>query len=189
VSIDVFDLERSPMLLQEAQGPPLEWLEGLRQRVRAADAVLFAVPEYGHSITRVLDQLIISAAQSPDANAWSGKPVALMGASARYFERALAQHQLKALLTANEMLPIVHPEVLICNAHLAFDRQGGLKSRPARAQLRALVESLSAVVRQCKLDVAPAGSYDTATSPPRSQANSFGSASPTSLSSSRKSAI
>jgi chromate reductase len=189
VSIDVFDLERIPMLLQEAQGPPLDWLEGLRQRVRAADAVLFAVPEYGHSITRVLDQIIISAAPSPNANAWSGKPVALMGASARYFEKALAQHQLKALLTAYDMLPIDHPEVLICNAHLAFDRQGGLKSRTARAQVRALIDGLTAVVRRRKPDATPAGYVDTPVALPRSHANSFGSASPTRLSSSRKSAI
>jgi chromate reductase len=46
--------------------------------VAAADAVLFAAPEYNYSVSGALKNAVDWASRSP--NAWDGKPCAVMGA-------------------------------------------------------------------------------------------------------------
>src|SRR5262249_13016208 len=80
-TIDVFDLDGIPGFNQDdEQTPPPTVLE-LKRRIRAANAVLIATPEYNYSVPGVLKNAIDWASRPYGDSAWSGKPVAIMGAS------------------------------------------------------------------------------------------------------------
>src|SRR5215469_113162 len=57
--------------------PPVE---ALRNRIQAADALLFVTPEYNYSVPGVLKNAIDWASRPP-ARVFDGKPAAIMGAS------------------------------------------------------------------------------------------------------------
>ena len=80
-SLDIFELEGIPVYNQDLDKQPPARVVELKARVRAADAILFATPEYNYSIPGVLKNAIDWASRPYGDSAWQGKPVAVMGAS------------------------------------------------------------------------------------------------------------
>jgi chromate reductase len=79
--LDIFALDGIPGFSQdEEQNPPATVVE-LKKRIREADAILIATPEYNYSIPGVLKNAIDWASRPYGDSAWNGKPVAIMGAS------------------------------------------------------------------------------------------------------------
>src|SRR3974390_138502 len=60
--------------------PPAEWT-AFRERIRAADAVLFVTPEYNRSVPAPLKNAIDVGSRPYGKSAWSGKPGAVVSAS------------------------------------------------------------------------------------------------------------
>ena len=65
---------------EETATPPAAW-QTFRDRVRRADAILFATPEYNHGVPGVLKNAIDWLSRPPRASALDGKVAAIMGAS------------------------------------------------------------------------------------------------------------
>lgn len=65
-----------------------------KQKIKAADAILIASPEYNYSIPGVLKNAIDWASRPVGDNSWDGKPVAVMSASIGMLAGARAQYHL-----------------------------------------------------------------------------------------------
>ena len=88
----------------------------LKRQIRAADAVILAVPEYLYGVTAVMNDIIDCAAQPAQPaqdNALIGKPVAVIGVSSSRRSAAHAQEHLRLKLHSLGMLPVDQPEVLV----------------------------------------------------------------------------
>jgi chromate reductase len=72
----------------------------LRERIGAADAVLFATPEYNHSIPGALKNALDWVSRPVDTNTMRNKPVAVIGASTGMFGAVWAQAELRKVLGA-----------------------------------------------------------------------------------------
>ncbi|MGH8697852.1 MAG: NADPH-dependent FMN reductase, partial [Burkholderiales bacterium] len=83
-------------------------------------------------------------------SAWSGKPVAVMGASVGLFGTARAQYHLRQTFVFLNMFPVNQPEVMIGNAGKAFDAQGKLIDETSQKLIRQLLENLANWARQLK---------------------------------------
>src|ERR1035438_4313082 len=81
VALDVFDLLGIPPYNQDDEAQPPVIVTEFKARIRAADAILFATPEYNYSIPGALKNAIDWASRPYGDNAWAGKPAAIMGAS------------------------------------------------------------------------------------------------------------
>src|SRR3954451_13976008 len=126
VTLDSFELDGIPGLSEdEEKNPPAKIVE-LKQRIRAADAILFVTPEYNYSIPGVLKNAIDWASRPYGDSAWLGKPAAIMGASIGALGTARAQYHLRQVFVFLNMFPINQPEVMIGNASQRFDAQGNL---------------------------------------------------------------
>ena len=82
VAIEIFDISDIPLYSEDVrqQGfPPV--VQSFRERIRVADALLIATPEYNYSVPGVLKNAIDWASRPPD-QPFQDKPIALMGASA-----------------------------------------------------------------------------------------------------------
>jgi chromate reductase len=147
--IDIFDALRDipPFNEDEESHPPMPVLD-LKARVRAADAILFATPEYNYSLPGVLKNAIDWGSRPYNDNAWGGKPAAILGASPSANGTARAQYHLRQVMVYLDMHPLNRPEVMIANAADRFDTQGRLTDEKAKELIRRLLQNLVQWTRQ-----------------------------------------
>jgi chromate reductase len=147
-TVETFELDGIPPFNQEEeQNPPAKVAE-LKRRIREADAILFATPEYNWSVSSVLKNAIDWASRPHGDSAWNGKPAAIMGASTGAIGTARAQNHLRQILVYLDMFPINQPEVLISHAMDRFDQEGNLTNVPMRARIIGLLQNLVARARR-----------------------------------------
>ncbi len=141
-TIEVFELDGIPGFNQDdEQNPPAKVVD-LKKRIRESDAILFVTPEYNYSIPGVLKNAIDWASRPYGDSAWSGKPVAIMGASVGAFGTARAQYHLRQIFVFLNMFPINQPEVMIGNASERFDAAGNLTHDATKEFIRQLLQNL-----------------------------------------------
>ena len=81
MSLEIADLADVPLYNQDHDGPAApEAIKQFKERIRAADALLIATPEYNGSIPGVLKNAIDWASRPMNDSPLAGKPLAIMGA-------------------------------------------------------------------------------------------------------------
>ena len=147
MTVTVADISQIPPYNEDvrAQGfpPPVETL---RTQIAAADALLFACPEYNYSMSGVLKNAIDWASRPPD-QPFAGKPCAIIGAAAGMAGSARAQYDLRRSCVFLDMHPLNKPEVLIGQAQTKFDAEGNLLDEVARNLIRDVMANLAAWAR------------------------------------------
>ncbi len=149
-SLEVFDLEGIPPFNQDLELEPPDKVKEFKARIRAADAILIATPEYNYSIPGVLKNAIDWASRPYGDNAFDGKPVAMMGASIGTLGTARAQYHLRQSFVFLNMCPMNQPEVMVPFAQDKVDSGGRLTDEKTRKKIRELLESLVAWTRRTK---------------------------------------
>lgn len=149
-SLETFDINGLPGFNQDDEANPPEKVIDLKSRIRNADAILFVTPEYNYSVPGVLKNAIDWASRPYGDSAWTGKPVAVMGASIGALGTARAQYHLRQMFVFLNMHAVNQPEVMISNAHKRFDDQGRLIDEVAQKLIRQLLEELVSWTRQLK---------------------------------------
>jgi chromate reductase len=140
--IDIFDLNGIPPFNQEMENAPPEKVKEFKNKIRAADAILIATPEYNYSVPGVLKNALDWASRPPGDNALDGKPVALMGASTGMMGTARAQYHLRQTFVILNVCPLNRPEVLVPFAQDKFDATGRLTDQKTRDKIKELLQSL-----------------------------------------------
>ena len=125
----------------EARGMPAPVTE-LSERIKNADALLIATPEYNFSIPGVLKNVIDWLSRPPLDQVLARKPVAIIGAGGR-LGSARAQYHLRQVCGCLSMLPVPRPEVFLLNAWDQFDAQGRLKDEASAKALSDLLVALA----------------------------------------------
>ena len=143
-ALEIFELEGIPPFNQDQEKQPPTRVTELKAKVRAADAILFATPEYNYSIPGVLKNAIDWVSRPYGDNAWQGKPVAVMGASIGMLGSARAQYYLRQSFVFLNMYPVNQPEVLIASAAQRFNERGELTDETSRELIRKLLAELVA---------------------------------------------
>jgi chromate reductase len=147
VVLDLIELEGIPAFDQDKELAPPPAVIEFKRRILAADAILFATPEYNYSLSGVLKNAIDWASRPYGESAWLGKPAALMGASVGNLGTARAQYHLRQILVAQNMPVVNQPEVMIGNAAQHFDLNGNLTDVSARQLIQKLMVALAALAR------------------------------------------
>src|SRR5215510_14517809 len=98
----------------------------LRERIRQADGLLIATPEYNYGVPGVLKNAIDWLSRPPRNSALDGKVAAVMGASLGTMGTARAQLQLRQTFVFTNTYVLLQPEVLVGRAHEKFDEGGQL---------------------------------------------------------------
>lgn len=153
MELEIGDISTIPLYNAdvEAAGPPAP-VARLKERVAAADALLFATPEYNYSIPGVLKNAIDWVSRPVATSPLAGKPIAMMGAGGR-LGTGRSQYHLRQVAVFTNMLPINRPEVMVANAAEKFDQSGNLTDDSIKEQIRALLESLAGWVRRLRGEV------------------------------------
>jgi chromate reductase, NAD(P)H dehydrogenase (quinone) len=140
--IETFEIDGIPPFNQDEETNPDPRVVEFKQRIRAADAILFVTPEYNYSIPGVLKNAIDCASRPYGDSAWTGKPVAVMGASVGTLGTARAQYHLRQTFVFLNMYPVNQPEVMVANAQTRFDQEGKLTDDTTKQLVRQLLSEL-----------------------------------------------
>ncbi len=140
--LEVFDLEAIPPFNQDFENQPSPTVKEFKAKIRKADALLIASPEYNYSIPGVLKNAIDWASRPPSGNVFEDKPVAVMSASIGRLGGARAQYHLRQVFTALDMHPLNRPEVMVPYAQEHVDVNGNLADEETRKRIRQLLEAL-----------------------------------------------
>lgn len=105
-------------------GKPLA-VQNLVDKIAAADAFVFACPEYNYSIAPALKNVLDWASREPDNRALSGKAVAIMGAGGG-MGTSRAQYHLRQVCVYLNLHPLNKPEVFANAFAGSFDESGNL---------------------------------------------------------------
>jgi chromate reductase len=142
--IEIFEIDGIPVFNQDDEGNVPAKVTLFKSKIRAADAILFATPEYNYGIPGALKNAIDWASRPYGDSAWEGKPVAVMGAAGGPMGTVRAQIQLRQCFVFLNMYPVNRPEVMIGAAHKSFDEQGKLTNEHSQKLIGQLIENLVA---------------------------------------------
>jgi len=153
--IDIFEeLGHIPLYNQDLENSPPAAVVELKSRLRAADAVLFATPEYNFSVPGVLKNAIDWASRPYGDNSFQGKPAAIIGASTSLLGTARAQYHLRQVMVFLDMHPVNAPEVMIAMANDRFDEHGKLTDKDSQKFITQLLENLMSWTHQLQAGAA-----------------------------------
>ncbi|WP_075891045.1 NADPH-dependent FMN reductase [Actinomyces provencensis] len=96
----------------------------LKQVVEEADALLFVTPEYNRSIPAVLKNSLEWLSRPKGTSALSGKPAMMAGATPGGVGTAVAQAQLRSVLTHLDVRLLGQPELYVQISKQQFDDEG-----------------------------------------------------------------
>jgi chromate reductase len=132
MTIEIYDLASIPIYDDDIRvaGYP-STVAHLRDRIRAADALLIASPEYNRSVPALLKNAIDWASRRPD-QPFKDKPIAIMGVSNGALGAAFANYHLRQIFVYLDARVLNGPEVMIGNAKAKFDMAGRLADEPTR---------------------------------------------------------
>jgi chromate reductase len=119
--------------------PPV--VQQFRDRIKAADAILFVSPEYNYSISGVLKNAIDWASRPPD-QPFNWKPCAMMSASGSLLGGVRGQYHLRHMCVSLNCFPLNNPQVYITEAPKKFDAEGRLTDQPTRDLIRQFMAEL-----------------------------------------------
>jgi len=140
--IEVFDLKEIPPFNQDFERDLPPSVKEFKAKIKAADALLIATPEYNYSIPGVLKNAIDAASRPYADKVFDGKPVAIMSASTGRLGGARAQYHLRQTFVFLNMHPINRPEVMLSQAAQNVDEKGNLTNEETRKMIRQLLEEL-----------------------------------------------
>lgn len=145
IQVSIFDLAGIPPFDQdlEAAGATPE-VNAMKEAIKAADALLLAVPEHNYSFSGVLKNALDWASRPFDTSVLLDKPVALIGASTGRMGTARAQAALRPVLAAIGCHVMLKPELFVSQAAKVCDQAGNVIDPDVRRRVRAVVEALAA---------------------------------------------
>ena len=141
VTFQMFDgLADIPPYQEEEQAPPTA-VRSMRDTFAAANAILFATPEYNASVPGQLKNALDWASRPFPDNSLRGRPVGVVGASTGLFGAVWAQAELRKVLKTIGAR-VLDEEFPIGQADTAFDLEGQLSDPDQRTALATLIDQL-----------------------------------------------
>ncbi len=145
VSVESYEqLEKIPFFNRDVEdGDDPAPVRELKEKIREADAVLIATPEYDYAIPGVLVNALDWALRSRyGATPFGRKPVGIVGASPGRTGTARGQMVLRQILLHAPAYVMPEPQMLVSDARERFDENGELIDEETRKRMQRFIEAL-----------------------------------------------
>lgn len=143
VEVEIYIPNKLPLFSQDLENDLPKEVKELKEKIVAAQAILFACPEHNYSITAALKNVIEWGNRPWGDNSWDEKKAAIMGAGGGA-GTARAQLHLRQIFIDLNVKTFNRPEVLIPKARERFDEKGNLIDEGMKKRVKELVEALVA---------------------------------------------
>jgi chromate reductase, NAD(P)H dehydrogenase (quinone) len=139
-------LKAIPPFDEDDEAAPGPAVEQWREAIVAADALLFATPEYNSSIPGTLKNAVDWASRPFATTVLRNKPAAVIGTSTGMFGAVWAQAELRKALAAAGAR-VLDRELPVPDAENAFDGDGTLREHDQELELGEILAELLAEAR------------------------------------------
>ena len=147
--VEIGDLPLYNQDVEDASPKPAAWL-AFRDRIRAADAVLFVTPEYNRSVPGSLKNAIDVGSRPYGQSVWSGKPAGVVSVSPGALGAFGANHHLRQSLVFLDMHPLQQPEMYIGGAASLFDQDGRIAVDTTRQLAERFIQAFEQWIEKMK---------------------------------------
>lgn len=113
LELEIVELADLPFYNQDHEKEPPASVTRFKQKIADADAVLFVTPEFNRSFPALIKNAIEWGSRPYGQSVWPGKPAAIVGATPGAIGTAVAQMQLRGVLTAIGMHVLGNPEIYL----------------------------------------------------------------------------
>jgi chromate reductase len=144
LKLTIIEIGHLPLYNQDGdENPPAAWT-AFRDRIKAADAVLFVTPEHNRTVPAALKNALDVGSRPYGKNAWNGKPGAVVTASPGAIGGFGANHHLRQSLVFLNVPTMQQPEAYIGGADKLFDANGKVASDGTRKFLASFMQAFAA---------------------------------------------
>lgn len=139
--LEIVEIGALPLYNQDLDtDPPPPWT-AFRERVRAADGVLFVTPEYNRSIPAALKNAIDVGSRPYGASVWDGKPGAVASVSPGAIGGFGANHAVRQAVVFLNVPMMPAPEAYWGQAGTFFDDKGALVNDATRKVMTRFIQA------------------------------------------------
>lgn len=133
--LELFEIKDLPAFYEAKEGHVPQEVDALSTKIRQADGVIIATPEYDHAIPAVLKSALEWISYT--SQALTDKPVLIVGASHGALGSSRAQSHLRQILDSPELAARIMPssEFLLGKSQAAFNAGGVLIYEDKLAEL------------------------------------------------------
>ncbi len=151
VEVELWErLAEVPPFNQDAERAPPSVILDFKTRIKTADAILIATPEYNYSIPGYLKNAMDWASRPYGDNAFADKPVAILSSSTGSLGGARAQYHIRQCFVFLEMHPINMPECIVSHVGEKMGEDGRLNDQKTREKITEVLEALAAYTRRIR---------------------------------------
>jgi chromate reductase, NAD(P)H dehydrogenase (quinone) len=139
--VEYAELKAIPPFDEDDENAPAPAVVQWREAIEAADALLFATPEYNSSIPGQLKNAVDWASRPSTEAVLRNKPAAVIGTSTGMFGAVWAQAELRKVLAAAGAR-VIDQELPVASADEAFNEDGSLNDRGLTLELAGILTEL-----------------------------------------------
>jgi chromate reductase, NAD(P)H dehydrogenase (quinone) len=147
MTIAIADIRGFPVFNQDDEANPPEPVVAFKERVKAADGVLFSINEHNYGLSAAEKNVLDWASRPRGANVWDGKPAGILSVSVGMIGGARAQFELRQSMVFLNLFPINRPEVIVTFAAQKFGAEGRFTDETGRATIAAHLAELARYTR------------------------------------------
>lgn len=148
LQLEIVEIGQLPFYNEDEAASPPDSYAPFRERIKAADALLFVSPEYNRSIPAVLKNALDVGSRPYGHNAFNGKPAAVLTLSPGALGGFGANHHLRQVLSCLNVAAMPSPETYLGGAGDLFTAEGKIAKPDTEAFLRKVMESFLAWVQK-----------------------------------------
>jgi len=144
MKLETVEIGQLPFFNQdlETDSTPAQWT-AFRQRVKAADAVLFVTPEYNRSVPAVLKNALDVGSRPYGSSVWDRKPGAIVSCSPSAIGAFGANRHLRQSLVFLNVPTMQQPEAYVGHADKLFDEHGKLVNEGTSKFLQGFMQAFA----------------------------------------------
>jgi chromate reductase len=146
VSVEFVDWSDIPFFSEDLEGAVPASVTALKNRIKAADGIIIATPEYNRGVPGAFKNMIDWTSRPYGDNSWDGTPVFISGATNGHLGTALAQHSLKSIMQYLNTHLVGQPEFYLNAAQEKFDAEGNLTDETTKAHIQKAWSVLVALI-------------------------------------------
>ncbi len=147
MNIELIGVGHLPLYDQDMEAEFPAIVTEFKDKIKAADGIIVVTPEYNRSMSGVLKNALDWTGRPYTDNAWPGKPTGVIGASSGNIGTALAQYDVKKVLTYYNTHVLGQPEFYL-NGTGKFDADMNLTDEATKEHVQKYLAAFKAHVER-----------------------------------------
>lgn len=136
VTFEILSLAEFPLYNADIEENMPQAVKDVKAKIKAADGIVFATPEYNYSTSGVLKNALDWISRPHGDNSLQDKPVALMSTSPGMLGGSRAFYHMQQFFSYLECHPINRPEIIVPMIKEKLDTEGNLTDQKTKEKLQ-----------------------------------------------------